>query len=343
MSGNTKIQWTEKTWNPIVGCAKISLGCSNCYAEKEAARNVVRLTASAKTEKGLATRDAYAQSVHRNGKHWSGKVGLMPHRLTEPMSWRKPAMIFANSMSDLFHEDVPTSYIDQVFAVIALTPRHTYQVLTKRPQRMRSYLAGLEQEGVTERLSAAADEFGEDAGSWLSNFINGWSMPEQFKDDNPCDGTIRRWPLPNVWLGTSVEDQKTANIRLPYLADCPAVVRFLSCEPLLGHIRLTTGIYSQGSGKVGTSLDDIHWVIAGGESGQNARPCDVNWLRFMRDQCEIFGVPFFLKQVGAKPVSSGKPCNNYIMLKHPKGADPSEWPEDLKGCRVWPGRIAGDE
>ena len=217
MSTNSKIEWTNKTWNPIAGCTKVSAGCLNCYAETEAARVLLRVSANAKSDRGLETVEAYTRAVDPKRRRWTGKVGLMHGKLADPLKWREPAMVFVNSMSDLFHPDVPFDFVDQVFAVMALCPQHTFQVLTKRPERMAEYAARYDS--------------------------NGYDTPHRIEyhmvGQSGCDGAFSiAWPLPNVWLGTSVEDQKTADERIPHLLKCPAAVRWLSMEPLLGPVDL---------------------------------------------------------------------------------------------------------
>jgi protein gp37 len=245
----SKIEWTDKTWNPVTGCTKVSQGCKNCYAER---------------------------MYERFNGHGSFKnVTCHQDRLTQPMKWKKPSMIFVNSMSDLFHEDVPFIFIDAVFSVMSDIDHHIYQVLTKRPQRM------------VEFFKWKRDEFG---------------VPWQ--------------PKPNVWLGVSVEDQKAADERIPLLLQVPAAVRFLSCEPLLGPVRLTqidadaaghkeyctinalTGRHTD-MARPCEDVPSIHWVICGGESGPGARPMNPDWAQSLRDQCASAEVPFFFKQWGA--------------------------------------------
>lgn len=266
MADKSRIEWTEATWNPTTGCSKVSQGCTHCYAEREWARL-----------------SANPNSVYY-GREFTN-VRIHPERLSLPMRWRKPHMIFVDSMSDLFHERVPLGYIDQVFAIMAMTPRHTYQVLTKRAERMRDYLTASGRDVVIEENV---------------EFICGeksWCAPDV------------QWPLPNVWIGVSAENQKTADERIPKLLDVPAVVRFMSCEPLLGKIDLgkaiPCGYYcDEAVGHVDHAFwahgitSPIKWVIAGGESGPLARPMHPDWARSLRDQCHNADVPFFFKQWG---------------------------------------------
>lgn len=243
MADKTGIEWTDATWNPVTGCTKVSPGCDHCYAETFAER--FRGTAGHYFENGF-------------------DVQLRPDKLDLPVRWKRPRRIFVNSMSDLFHDDVDYAYICQVFAVMALAPQHTFQLLTKRHARMRSLLSG---------TNAKRDIL------LSAQLIKGAEM-----DDIP-------WPLPNVWLGVSVENQQWANIRIPALLDTPAAIRFLSCEPLLGSISL----FDNTRIDTGTLVD---WVIVGGESGRNARPMHPQWARQLRMECTENGIPFLFKQRG---------------------------------------------
>lgn len=257
----TKIEWVRnadgsagESWNPIVGCSIATPGCTNCYAQRTAWR--------------LANNPAtphYAGTVELvKGKPiWTGKVARAPDRvMTEPLRRRKPTTYFVNSMGDLFHEDVPDEWIDQISAVMALTPQHTYQILTKRADRQRDYCQSRNGMGDA-RLCRAINEIP----AQLGNRKGALSMP-----------------LPNVWRGVSAERQREWDERKEHLRQTPAAVRFASFEPLLGPI---DGI-----------PDWLDWVIAGGESGPGARPMHPDWARGIRDQCQAAGVPFFFKQWG---------------------------------------------
>lgn len=237
-----------------------------------------------------------------HGARWTGKIRLVPEKLDEPLHWRKPSMVFVNSMSDLFHEDVPFDFIDKVFAVMALCDgtrtngiHHTFQVLTKRPERMAEYMNDPD---TPYRVAAEV----------TYRVIPGWRPLRGGLDWRP----EKVWPLPNVWLGTSVENQEYANKRIPYLLQTPAAVRFLSCEPLLGPVDLEkpmpgpacNGIYPPWYIQSG-----IHLVIAGGESGPGARPMHPDWARSLRDQCQAAWVPFFFKQWGEWVTESQAPAN----------------------------------
>jgi protein gp37 len=258
----TGIEWTDETWNPVTGCSKVSQGCKNCYAERMHARMHAMLP------------EKYAKDFTT--------VQLHEDVLLKPLRWKKHRMVFVNSMSDLFHESVPFEFIDKVFAIMALCRKHTFQILTKRPQRMLEYFSTRPKDAIIEAWALATYEIG------LSD-----------KDDDSdapyCalwNWTEDHWPLPNIWLGVSVEDQNTADERILPLLHTPASIRFLSCEPLLGPIDLNYIRWKTYSTNI------IDWVIAGGESGPNARPMHPDWVRGIKDQCFKTNVPFFFKQWG---------------------------------------------
>lgn len=251
MSGKSKIEWTEATWNPFVGCTHVSAGCDNCYAASLASGRLAHIP----TYTGLA-----------EGGKFNGTVRLLPERLDWPLRKTKPLLIFVNSMSDLFHEGVPDEYLIRVFAVMAAASRHTFQVLTKRHGRMQSLLS---------------------RSDFRASVWDHWRGLTRGADDTWA------WPLRNVWLGVSVENQRWAEVRIPKLLDTPAAVRFLSCEPLLGPVDLAVSSFIGGDW-----LDGLGWVIVGGESGPKARPMHPQWARALRDQCQAVGVPFLFKQWG---------------------------------------------
>lgn len=253
---NGGIVWTEQTWNPLRGCTRVSAGCTNCYAESMAARF-------------CGAGQPYEGTINPETKRWSGNIKLVPEHLQDPLRWKRPRMVFVNSMSDLFHESVPDDFIDQVFAVMALAKQHTFQVLTKRPERMLKYLTG----GygcATGRIWYQMMQLGHKSGL--------------------------QWPLPNVWIGTTVENQESANERIPLLLQTPAAVRWVSMEPLLAAVTIFSldGIIDIPDGMV----SPLDWVVVGGESGGNARPMHPDWARSLRDQCADAGVPFLFKQWG---------------------------------------------
>lgn len=281
----SKIEWTEQTWNPIVGCSIVTPGCTNCYAMKMAAR----LEAMGVPHYAGLTKPSKAGAV------WTGKLALAPGKiLTEPLRRKKPTMYFVNSMGDLFHEETPTEWIDRVFAVMALTPQHTYQVLTKRSSLMRRYFQIDHDHDYMNRVDGQVwSLLGTHEGSKI--FHGGSWRP--------------RWPLANVWLGVSAERQKEADERIPDLLATPAAVRFVSAEPLLGPIDFTTEyLRDKCGGKYPfpmlsmedrtTRLDLLDWIIVGGESGPGARPMHPDWARSIRDQCAAADVAFFFKQWG---------------------------------------------
>jgi protein gp37 len=247
MSAASKIEWTEATWNPVTGCRKVSAGCDHCYAETFAER--FRGVSGHPFEQGFDVR-------------------LWPDRLTLPLRWRKPRKVFVNSMSDLFIDDVGDDFVARVFAVMVAAPRHTFQLLTKRPGRMCALLSS------TAFWRAVSSELGT-----LGNTV----------PPTPLDG-VPPW----IWVGVSVETQRWAEIRLPKLAATPAAVRFVSCESLLGPLDLRPWL--------GRWLD---WVIAGGESGPRHRPMDLDWVRSLRDQCQDARTAFFFKQVGGRSPKAG--------------------------------------
>lgn len=360
MGDKSGIEWTDATWNPVAGCSPVSEGCRNCYAARQALR-----MGSNPNEK---VRAAYGGTAEMRGTDssrravFTGRVNLLADRLDQPLRWKRPRRVFVNSMSDLFHPDVPFEFIDLVFAVMALAPQHTFQVLTKRPHRMAEYMVALARqdrclEGLGE-LHAAAAQFGI-------------GTEEEWEAALTSD-----WPLHNVWLGTSVENQEAAEERIPPLIRTPAAVRFLSCEPLLGPVKIRRGWVHAGfpahitrSGCSGANLN-LHWVIVGGESGPGARPCDVAWIRDLVRQCGAAGVATFVKQLGAVVwdrndagfdtdaevwTETGEPTcptawpeplevehdvrgfrEEYqgapvrVRLRSTKGGDPSEWPSDLR-------------
>lgn len=340
----TAIEWTDETWNPVTGCTKVSAGCKNCYAE------------------GVADRFW--------GERKFTDVRTHPDRLYAPMSWRKPRRVFVNSMSDLFHEDVPFHFIDDVFGVMLQAKQHTFQVLTKRPERMLE-----------------------------------WAGSANARHDDILGGLDGKNPIPNLWLGVSAEDQATFDKRVPLLLKTPAAVRFVSMEPLLAAVDVSSHVgertrrhlqasvsgmlrnksfdhlldddgrpltpldaqirlesmlaagvkvipvslncdgFSDQTGCPGHRMPSIDWVIVGGESGR-ARPCDVAWIRSIVEQCKAARVPCFVKQLGSCVQIADSPLREWpsarlisgpgggmgrcIGLDDRKGGDPSEWPEDLR-------------
>lgn len=229
MSDKSAIEWTDATWNPVTGCSKVSPGCAYCYAEK------------------LSLRFGRSQ-VPWTPANAEQNVVLHPERLGVPLSWRQPRMVFVNSMSDLWHPLVPADFIDRVFSVMQEANRHTYQILTKRPQLMRAWF-----EGPGARWAAE--------------------------------------PLANVWLGTSIENNRWVH-RADDLRATPAAVRFISAEPLLGPLP-------------SLDLTGVDWLIVGGESGSSHRPMDEAWVRELKDMADNADTAFFFKQWGGRTPKAG--------------------------------------
>lgn len=263
MANSTKIEWCTTTWNPVTGCSKVSEGCRNCYAE------------------------ALSLRFGRSRKPWTHpfaaeNIVLHPERLDQPYRWRDQRIVFVNSMSDLFHELVPFEFIDRVFDVMEATPRHAFQVLTKRPKQMLAWF--------------------------------------EWRNQSHASASGRAYESPaNVWLGVSVEDMRAAHWRIPELMAVPSRVRFLSCEPLLGPLDLriwldpNTARCRRCSDEPADAACDcschtrggVNWVIVGGESGPRHRPMDGDWAREVRDRCVAAGVPFFFKQWGGLHSKAG--------------------------------------
>jgi protein gp37 len=317
----TAISWTDATWNPVRGCSRVSEGCRHCYAERVAARfsgpgqpyeglatmkrHEVKVGASL-TQRPDGTIDQRSTFKTVSDARWTGVVRLVPEHLADPLRWRKPRRIFVNSMSDLFHESLTNEQIAAVFGVMAACPQHTFQILTKRAKRMREWFEWAEKHGDGYDLIRVAPNALLTC-AWEACSGDAWGdiePPDELGCVPSTDVFGNAWPMPNAWLGVSVENQAAADERIPELLATPAAVRFLSCEPLLSGLYLTpylAGIATRGTISADGSLHErphppLDWVIAGCESGPGARPCDVAWLRSLRDQCAAAGVPFFLKQ-----------------------------------------------
>jgi protein gp37 len=286
----SNIEWTDATWNPVTGCSIASPGCNNCYAMQLAGTRLQHHPSRA----GLT-------KMVKGGKHvWTGEVRFNEQWLTQPLHWRRPRMIFVCAHGDLFHENVPWEWLDQTFDVMERADWHTYQVLTKRSAEMLAY--------IKHRYAG-------------------------------------RTPPKHIWLGVSAERQKEADERIPDLLATPAAVRFVSLEPLLGPIDLThiriplagasymtrsaleaTDNLNKGAATPGRD-QRLDWIILGGESGDGARPFDIDWARSILRQCKVAGVPAFMKQLGSNPYSDGRP-----MHAAPRGkyGDPAGWPPELR-------------
>jgi protein gp37 len=407
----SNIEWTDETWNPVRGCSRVSPGCDNCYAMGQAHR----FSGAGKPYEGLTT-------IRRGKVDWAGRTKLIPEMLDQPLRWKRPRRIFVNSMSDLFHESLTNEEIAAVFGVMAAAPQHTFQVLTKRPKRMVEWFEWVESEGPSLHPLGAARGV-----RWYAWAMYGARLGAQFEDrvSPGWSGPMPSWPwpLPNVWLGVSTENQEQADKRIPLLLQVPAAVRFVSAEPLLGPLdlepyltqsstmhmaldiegvlrnprkwlqdacrddegRLLTvdeavaelkKLRDAGAKRVplGTGCDQfddqtgckghpeprLDWVIVGGESGHGARPCALEWIEGILDQCRAAGVACFIKQLGSNVhdtiVADEVRVNGATVLgarnnhdgtferrlgfSHKKGGDPAEWPEALR-VRQFPGGRLG--
>ena len=298
--GTTKIEWADRVWNPVTGCTKVSEGCRNCYAERIA------------------------------GRFWGERkfsdVQCHEDRLNDPLHWKKPSRVFVNSMSDLFHPDVPTEFIKKVFTAMAACQSQTFLILTKRPIRMLEYLSVNPILMINQIVTTSALYFPLGTEAKLG---------------------VVHWPLPNVWLGVSVENQMTTDERIPLLIKTPAAVRFVSIEPMLGPVDLKKikwakipinkadyrfgapapnemwsmrdALYLHSGNEFTKPLPGLDWVICGGESGPNARPMHPDWARSVRDQCQGANVPFFFKSWGgnkrAGRLLDGQEWNEFPEVK----------------------------
>lgn len=327
MGTHTYIEWTDATWNPTRGCSRVSEGCRNCYAERQAAR-------FSNPDSGGMTDVGYEPNGDQGIFHgfvkdglWTGRVELIESKLLEPLKWRAPKRIFVNSMSDLFHESLAYEDIDKVFAVMALAPRHTFQILTKRPNRMRDYL--------TKERSGGSTSIGI-----VRDMLYRWpryNPKVRLPGGTDIDAAQScKWPLPNVWLGVSIEDKESYKKRVVQLATIPAAVRFVSMEPLLSALGdlMLDGIFGGA----------YQWSIVGGESGPGARQFNLAWAESVVDQCNDAGVACFVKQLGARPVYCScrmEKCTHpdcvmeSLRLVDRKGGDWNEWPTNLR-VRAFP-------
>jgi protein gp37 len=299
----TGIEWTDATWNPVTGCDRVSPGCDHCYAMTLAPRLKAMGSAHYQTDGDPRT----------SGPGFG--LAMHPDALDKPIRWRRPRRIFVNSMSDLFHKDVTQEFIAQVFAVMALAAHHQFQVLTKRPGRMRSLLR--------------SEDFHEQVVEEVTTMIAaGTKGPVEFMRTDAEHGNLwgpSTWPLANVWLGTSVEDQKWADVRVPLLLDTPAAVRFLSMEPLLGPVDLARALdrwepngaeWDAAPAGRFYARQMLHWIIVGGESGDGARPMHPQWARDLRDQAEKAQIAFLFKQWGAWASAEDSGVRNVRMSKN---------------------------
>jgi protein gp37 len=360
MGDKSKIEWTDASWNPVVGCQVISPGCKNCYAQRQAMRLSL-----------MHPNGPYKQVVRvRDGRalpKWNGRAVEVAERLDQPLRWQRPRRIFVNSMSDLFHHDVSREFIAATLGVMALCGHHTFQLLTKRPARMRELMDSITLEEAIESMA----DYGV---SWGSSGFSKHVMREMtaMGRDTKWDGPF--CDMPWLMLGVSVEDQETADERLPDLLGTRAATRFVSYEPALGPVYFpdnSLGCTGHLAETFGNPL--IHQIIIGGESGPESRPFDVIWAESVIEQTRNNGCAVYMKQLGAVPMDSrladiigpdGKrhytrpcadaaqmlkdsertdyetgertPAKGYSMrahqlpLKHRKGGDMNEWPEGLR-------------
>lgn len=338
MGDNSHIGWTDATWPIVVGCDRVSPGCAPCYAIRDAWR-----MAHNPNPKISAVYDGLVAIQPNGQKDWTGLVRRLDERLSWPLAWSTPRRVFVPSLGDLFHDEVPDEFVDLVFGVMAITPHHTYQVLTKRAERMAAWVSRATHEGCVAALTARRPDLLDGGPRRRARVI------EQIGAGWP-------WPLPNVWLGVSAERQREAEERIPWLLRAPAAVRFLSAEPLLGAIDLTR--LALASGMVLDALEGrgyrpvtragvdvlaperpwparLDWVIAGGQSGGRpdawlvakcgGSPCPLHgercsrgpgmdwapkdnaqaWVRDLRDRCRAAGVAFFFKQWGGPNSAAG--------------------------------------
>lgn len=362
----TSIAWVRNfdgsqgyTWNPFVGCKVVSPGCAHCYAARLAGTRLAHLpqyaglvTRKREVETTMHSRNSASLKLVESVGHWTGEVRFFPEKLDEPLRLRKPTSIFVGDMGDLFHDGLTNEQIASVFGVMAACPQHTFHVLTKRAERMRAWFEWVQGNPAKRLGDAVADawEFSEEFGAFVQNYVGGWASWRNQHDGNPLNGTVKRWPLANVRVGVTVENQAAASERIPLLLQTPASVRFLSMEPLLEAVRIDDIDNHQGGSlkplvglnwvltsrglelspkEVGPKID---WVIVGGESGPRACRCNIEWIRDIIGQCRQAGVPVFVKQIGARATieAEGHATGRFFHLNDRAGADPTEWPEDLR-------------
>ena len=325
MSDRSSIEWTDATWGPTLGCTRVSDGCTGCYAIRTAHR------LAANPDPGISADYAGLTERRADRLDWTGQVRMLPHRLELPLHWRKPKRIFVDSQSDLFLTEVSTDFLARVWAVMALSGRHRYQILSKRAGRMRATLSS---PGFVTAVSAHATALitSRRWARWQLD-LDGQPAGEGWTSAPTPDGNLWQppWPLPNVHLGVSVEDQRWAHIRIPPLKQTPAAVRWISAEPLLGLVDLTAAERHRGrTGGGPRLLDGLDWVVAGGESGPGCRPAHPDWFRSLRDQCAAGGVAFAFKQWGGwAPHPPDQPADARSVWVHPQtGAmpDPAQRP-----------------
>lgn len=334
---STKIQWTEATWNPVRGCSRVSAGCDNCYAMRQAHRQ----------SRPGAAYDGLTR-IGKRGVDWAGFARLVPEQLDQPLRWKRPRKIFVNSMSDLFHESLTFEEIAAVWGIMHEARQHTFQVLTKRPKRAAEFFAWVAAQAKAQRTG---DDYGIVCQHRAYMALEVLGGHNRFPLHHVKE-TFRRWPWPslNVWLGVSGENQKTVDDRASVLLELPAAVRFISLEPLLEEV--TIWAYLKGELRDrslvalgGAPMHGLDWVIVGGESGNGARLFDVTWAEDIVRQCRDANVACFVKQLGAVPFDSRESdrttdephpqgaahdASCRLDLSDRKGGDMAEWPEPLR-------------
>lgn len=283
----TTIQWTDETWNPVTGCTRVSEGCRHCYIET-------------------------TPPFRMHGRKLGDPIQLHPDRLDAPLHWKKPRRVFVNSLSDLFHEDVPDEFMVSVYAVMVAAYQHTFQVLTKRPDRRRQLLSLCSfREQVAYESAKAINKLREPHSLQATQNLAYWNFDAS----------------KNIHEGVSIENQQTADERIPILLQTSASVRWVSYEPALGPVDLTR--YLAGEPR-------LNWIVVGGESGMKARPCDLAWIRSVVEQSKTAGVPVFVKQLGRIVLdghvgrSGNVTAQSAWRFADRKGGDPAEWPADLR-------------
>ena len=312
-------KWWDQSWNPLIGCSHASPGCENCYAERLAGTRLKHLP-------------NYVDAT-TDGK-WNGNVLCLNDKLHQPMHWRKPKRIFVNDMGDTFHAEVPFAFIAAMYGVMAACPQHTFILLTKRPDRMLEFYDWIAKLGRSRAVMRRAEHPADPR--WVHYAcveISHNLMSAQ--DLRPsCDPRVG-WPLPNVWTGTTVEDQKRADSRIRILMQVPSALRLLSVEPLLEAIEFEFR-------ELGFEYPVPNWVIVGGESGTRARQCKREWLESVKRECRDHGIPVYVKQVGSSYVDEKNAVGGrYVKvpseygssvrrLKDMAGRNMAEWPENLR-------------
>lgn len=384
MASKTGIEWTDATWSPLRAKVKADAGA---IAEAKGYTSLVQIATKMQGHVGPHCEHVshgcdHCYSDSNNGRCLPANGTGLPFdrrsrdlidpivdekALLLPLKWKQPKRIFVANQSDLFGEWYTDEQIDRVFAVMALCPQHTFQVLTKRPERMREYLRPPRSiDGMPDCVEfSGAHASTHTAMVEMFHLVSATALNRASKLADKHfpggGGFIRAWPLPNVWLGVSVEDQATADARIPLLLQTPAAKRFVSYEPALGPVNFSPWLAEVGAPGVCRDIDGgywhapgdcsachpgLDWIIVGGESGHGARPFDIGWARNTIAQCKAAGVACFVKQLGAVPIDTdyrhwghrmrigdgNAEYNKYIRvtLKNKKGGDMSEWPADLR-------------